>query len=455
MNPFLEKGPSLEESIVDWKTLFSKPYSKQAVDPYTRLRIILMNGTEFESVWTGHQFSRHCPDNELRRQLALIRRVEQQQQKRIASLKPSDETILEHTIGYEMLAVDLTAALAKTEPDRHVQDALNFALLEDFDHLYRYSNLLEGERHTDPAKLVGSHVELMPGRPTVAEYRHPYDDIRKPITGKADLLTQLHVGIITAAEQQTMNYYMNIAGFYDSDAGRRLYSEIAMIEEQHVSHYGSLKNTKVSWLEGMLLHEYTECYLYWSCYQAEKDRSIKKLWGELFAQEVTHLHVAAEALKKYEKREWQQVIPCGEFPVLLEMSTSKDYLRRVLSDVRLTSDREGYRNVAQLPEDADFFRYQNRVNRSVTGLQSHAVIRANIEKKGKDYRLTDTTHPVPALQDRTHDNVQVGRSPLEAKNAEKHQPTAKNNDKKGGQKTGQSRCSSGSLPPVSRSARGR
>jgi hypothetical protein len=115
MNPFHEKAKNLEDCIVDWKTLASKPYNKNTVDPYTKLRIILMNGTEFESVWYGHQFSRHCPDQDLRRELALIRRIEQQQQKRISALKPADESILEHTIGYEMLAVDLTSALAKSE----------------------------------------------------------------------------------------------------------------------------------------------------------------------------------------------------------------------------------------------------------------------------------------------------------------------------------------------------
>ena len=199
MNPFKEKVRNLEDCIVDWKTLAGKPYNKNTVDPYTRLRVILMSGTEFESVWFGHQFSRHCADNELRRELALIRRCEQQQQKRIAGLKPADETILEHTIGYEMLAVDLTSALAQHEENKNVKNALDFALLEDFDHLYRYANLLEGERHIDPEQLVGSHIEIMPGRPTVSEYRHPYDDIRQCIGAQDSLLTKLNVEKANAA----------------------------------------------------------------------------------------------------------------------------------------------------------------------------------------------------------------------------------------------------------------
>ncbi len=415
MNPFLEKPMKLEDAIVDWKTMAGKPYNKETVDPYTRLRVILMNGTEFESVWMGHQFSRHCPDNDLRREIAMIRRIEQQQQKRIAGLKPADESILEHTIGYEMLAVDLTSALARTEPDPYVKQALDFALLEDFDHLYRYADLLEGERHIDPAKLVGKHIEMMPGRPTVSEYRHPFDDIRRPINAGADPLTKLHVGIITAAEQQTMNYYLNIGGFYDSEAGRRLYNEIAMIEEQHVTHYGCLKDPCLTWLENLLMHEYTECYLYWSCYETECDRRIKGLWEEFFCQEVAHLHKAAELLKKYENKDWQQVIPCGDFPVLLDMQPSKEYVREVLKNtVRLTSDREDYRCITDTPDNADFFRYQKRVNHDLCEVQSHVIIEDYIREHGQDYRYQEKPHPIKALDDRTCDNTQVGRCKKEA-----------------------------------------
>ena len=145
MNPFNERPMPLADTLMDWKQIYPLPYDKRNVDPYTRTRVILMNGTEFEANWFSHQFSRHCTDNDLRRELALLRRGEQQQQKLISALKPKDETLLEHTIGYEQLAVDLTAELAKREPNKVVKDALDFALLEDFDHLYRYADLLEME----------------------------------------------------------------------------------------------------------------------------------------------------------------------------------------------------------------------------------------------------------------------------------------------------------------------
>jgi len=173
MNPFEVKTKPADRYYMDWQKLYPRPYDKNEVDPYTRLRIILMNGTEYEANWFSHQFHRHCTNNDLRRELAVLRRTEQQQQKRIACLKPIDESILETTIGYEQLAVDLTAILAQREPDAYVVQVMNLALLEDFDHLYRYADLLELERGIHAERLVGCYTEIMPGRPTIAEHRHP------------------------------------------------------------------------------------------------------------------------------------------------------------------------------------------------------------------------------------------------------------------------------------------
>lgn len=414
MNPFLEKPMKLNKLFKDWCSIYPKPYNKNEVDPYTKTRIILMNGTEFEAVWFSHQFSRHCTNNDLRRAIVATRRSEQQQQKIIATLKPRDETILETTISYEQLAVDLTAALAKREPDKHVKMALDFALLEDFDHLYRYSDLLEMERGIKAENLVGHYTEITPGRPTIAHHRYPTDNIRAYVDYcKAAPITKLNVGIITAAEQQTMNYYMNVAGFYDTDIGRNLYQEIALVEEEHVSHYGSLMDPKLTWLENLLNHEYTECYLYYSCYEDETDLYIKKIWEEHFCEEITHLHQAADLLKQYEGKEWQQVIPDGNFPELLKLHENKEYVRNILRDtVQLTSVEDEYINIGELPQTALFFNFQDIVNKNVAEEPGHKVIADYIDKKQMDYRYEDKENPIELLRDRKCDNTNVGRRPI-------------------------------------------
>ena len=413
-NPFKEKGVLKDEFFINWNNMYPKSYDKNEVDPYTRTRIILMNGTEFESNWFMHQFSRHCSNNELRRDLALVRRNEQQQQKKIACLKPIDESVLETTIGYEQLAVDLTAALAKMEPNEYVKQILDFALLEDFDHLYRFSDLLENDAGIHAERLVGKYTEIMPGRPTIAEHRHPNDDIRYWVDyKKADPRTKLHIGIITAAEQQTMNYYMNLGTFYHNDYGRKLFQEIGMIEEQHVSGYGSLMDPTTTWLECLLLHEYTECYLYYSCMLTETHSKIKKLWEENLTQELAHLHLAAKLLEKYENRTWEDVFTCGgDFPDILVLESNKDYVREVLENtVRNTSNQEEVVELTDLPENHEYFKYQSIVNDPVRSVPSHDVISNYIKKNGKDYRYQEGPHPIKELDNREKDNTEVGRVP--------------------------------------------
>lgn len=411
MNPFVEKPIKTAEDFYGWNNMALKPYNKFDVDPYTRVRIILANGAEYEAVWFSHQFHRHERDNDLRRDLATLRRKEQQQQKRIASLKPIGEGILEHTIGYEQLAVDLTAIFAQRESDRYVKQAMDFALLEDFDHLYRYADLLEMDKGIIAEKLVGGYTELMPGRPTISEHRFPTDDVKRFTNyKKASSLTKLDINILTAAEQQTMNYYMNQAAFYQNKLGRQLYTEIGMIEEQHVTLYGGLKDTTSTWLEDLLMHEYTECYLYYSLWQDETDRYVKKVWEEHFNDELQHLHVAAELLQKHENKVWQQVIPNGDFPELLAFRSNIDYIRKVLKEtVNYTARGEDYSEVGDLPAEAKFFDYQREVNGKDSDVASHNIIRKYIADNGKDYRFQTAEHPVEELRERNRDNTMVGR----------------------------------------------
>ncbi len=411
MNPFKELPKDSKITYSSWKTLAPKSYDKNTTSPYTKTRVILMNGTEFESNWFLHNFNRHCLNNDLRRVVAEVRRQEQQQQKRISALKPLDETILEHTIGYEQLAVDLTAEMAQKEPNEFVRAQLNFALLEDFDHLYRYADLLDMEEGVHAERLVGAYTEITPARPTISEHRHPNDDVRPYINCWQDeLITRLHTGIITAAEQQTMNYYMNVSGFYHSDLGRKLFSEIAMIEEQHVTGYGSLMDPSCTWLESWVMHEYTECYLYYSCYQDESDAYIKKIWLEHFDQELKHLKIASEMLKKYEGRDWEQLFKFGsDFPSLLQLKSNKEYIREIIKSVRLTAYKEDMLNINDMPDGAEFFKYQRQVQPSESQVASHLVIDKYIKKHGEDYRYEDKPSVEKTLRDRKVDNTTLGR----------------------------------------------
>lgn len=411
MNPFTQRPAAVSDGFKSFREMYPKSYDKNTVDPYTKCRIILMNGTEFEANWFSHQFQRHVTNCDLRRELAMTREVEKQQQLKISLLKPINESQLEHTIGYEQLAVDLTAALAKREPDCYVKKALDFALLEDFDHLYRYANQLEMEHGVRAEQLVGRYTEIMPGRPTIAHHRCPLDNVKRNINSKASAKeTVLATMIITAAEQQTMNYYMNITAFAKNDAARRLYQEIALVEEEHVTQYGSLIDANATWLEMLLWHEYTECYLYWSCYMTETEKYVKCIWEQCLEEEISHLHKAAELLKKYEGKEWQQVIPDGTFPAPLCLHENIGYVRDVLKNtVQFTGCREDYERVEKLSDGADFFKFQKIIAPCEEIVPSHNVICNHIQRSGRDYRFECRENPVSELRCRTCDNTSVGR----------------------------------------------
>lgn len=412
VNPFYEKGAVSVEKFVAVDDYALKAYNKETTDPYTKTRIILLNGAEYEQTWFLHQMHRRCSCNDLRRDISLIRRHEQHQQKMISSLKPIDETDLETTIAYEQLAVDLTAVLAQHVTDDYVKNALNFALLEDFDHLYRFANLLESEQGVDAKKITGGYIEITPGRPTIAEPRHPIDEVNRHIVCEtADPFTKLVVSIITAAEQQTMNYYMNIAGFHNSELGKKLYSEIAMIEEQHVTEYGSLIDTTCSDLECWLMHEYTECYLYYSCFVDETDAYIKDVFYKRYLEECGHLQYVAGLLQKYEGKPWQAVYTCGgDFPELLHLQGNIDYVRGVLAKtINYTRSGEGYVELKSLSDSAPYFKYQKMNIKKPENLPSHVVVKNHIKEFGQDYRYETKKNPVPSLMDRRVDNVDVAR----------------------------------------------
>ena len=205
---------------------------------------------------------------------------------------------------------------------------------------------------------------------------------------------------------------MNMAANYHNDLGRQLFAEIGMVEEMHVSQYECLADPTASWLAMWLMHEYTECYLYWSCAQDEPDADIKKIWQEHFDMEVAHLKHVAGLLEKYEKKKVKDICPNPLFPAPLLFGQNKDYIRSVIMEqVWLTSNREKLVDVRKLPKNADYFYYNNTVNGgSPYNVASHLVIGEAIKAfKGEDYRYQEKPHPIEDLDDRKKDNVKVGR----------------------------------------------
>src|SRR5690606_28452797 len=190
---------------------------------------ILMNGIENEALRFGHLISRF--NGSLRVPLAQVRRVEQHQATMVNWLLGADHSPLETTIAYEQVAIEVTAAVARREPDEYLAQIYRFGLLEDFDHMHRYSALLDRLEGKDANNILQSYTDILPGRPTMVEHRAPEDDLRRPFDrATADPLSKLHALTITSAEYQTHDYYMNIGPLFADPLARQLYAEIASIE---------------------------------------------------------------------------------------------------------------------------------------------------------------------------------------------------------------------------------
>jgi hypothetical protein len=272
-------------------------------------------------------------------------------------------------------------------------------LLEDFDHLYRYANMLDILEGKKAEEITGPLTEIIPGRPTIVEHRHPFDDIRAHYDkNTVDPLSRLHAMTILSAEQQTMNCYMNIGNRYTEPLARALYLEIAMIEEQHVTQYESLLDPLESWFQQEVFHHYNECYLYHSFLSQESDPRIRAIWELHLNMEIEHLRTACEMMRRYEGIEAEEILP-AELPEPTLFQENKEYVRQVLaSQVNLRTIGTQFVPLDQLPTDSRYFEYQRIVN-SGDFVPSERVIDEHIHAQGSDYRFSPLgPHPVEELR---------------------------------------------------------
>ena len=388
-NPLKEKGINIEKQIRNWHQIVGKPYNKTDVDCYTRTRQILMNGIEIEAWGFKHQFNRFMPNNNEKQLLAEISRIEDSQQTTANWLGPADQSILETTLGYEQVAVDLTAWLAQNEPDEYVKETFDFGLLEDFDHLYRYSQFAYMREGIKPNDIVQAQTDVVIGRPT----QHHHNDnglrIRKHYD-KTTATPQTKVNILTvlSGEQQTHNYYAEHGFMYGDHVLRETYAEIKDVEEEHVTMYESLIDPTESMWEKLLIHEFTEVCNYYTCVEDEVDERIKKTWELFLDIELGHLQIAADLFKKYEKRDPEEVIG-SEIVIPCRFMSQKNYVKKVLEtqvDKRLENEGK-FTTINKLSNDWSSYKVQQKQNE--LGSPSETAVRLSFASKGRDITAGD------------------------------------------------------------------
>jgi hypothetical protein len=385
-----DRGTPLEKQGFSWKELVQPTYGKVDVDAFTRVRAILMNGIESEAVRFGHAAARF--NGELQLALARVRRIEQHQQTMVNWLHPADQSQLETTIGFEQVAIEVTASVALAEPDAYLAQIYRFGLLEDFDHLYRYAALLDRIDGKDANFLLHSYTDILPGRPTVREHRAPEDDLRRPYDrARAAFISKLHAMTITAGEHQTHDYYMTVGPTFPDAVGRQLYAEIASIEEQHVTQYESLIDPNETVLEKWLLHEANEVYNYWSCVQSEDDRRIRAIWERFLDYELGHVRFVADLFEKTERRDASEVLE-SKLPAPIQYVSHREFVRKVLRDEVELSAR-GTEIVSMDEESEATLAYRKQMNSE--GSPSNAVSQGWVFTPGGE--LSEKFPPPPEV----------------------------------------------------------
>lgn len=355
INLLQDKGTALAKQRLSWKDMVGKPISKLDDDAWTRIRIIWMNGQELDSVRTKQVAIRCNP--QAREKLSQLMRVEQHQATAINWLIGPDHSPLETTIAYEQVAIEITASVAQLEPDAYLAQGYRYALLEDFDHLYRYSALLDRLEGKDANNITQGFTDIVPGRPTLFHHRAPEHELLKPYDRSAALATKMHALSLTGGEYQTHDYYMNIGPIFADPMARQLYAEIASVESQHIVHYGCMLNPEESVLEKLLICEATEVWNYAACAEQETNPRIKAIWERFLDYELGHFQVALQLFKDIERRDPAEVLGDGVLPPFIRFKSQREFVRKVVqAEVQLRKDGTQFVDEAQEPKSSRDYR---------------------------------------------------------------------------------------------------
>jgi hypothetical protein len=356
-----DRGTPLDRQAFDWKDLVRNPISKLDDEAFTRVRIILMNGVELDSLRIKQVMLR--TNGPLRVPIAQMMRAEQHQATLVNWLIGADHSPLETTIGYEQTAIEVTASVARLEPDEYLSQGYRYALLEDFDHLYRYSALLDRLEGKDANSITQGHTDIVPARPTRVHHRAPEHDVLRPYGRDAALATKLHALTLTGGEYQTHDYYMNIGPVFTDPVARMLYAEIASVESQHITHYGSMINPDESPLEKLVIQEACEVWNYAACLEQETNPRIKGIWERFLDDELGHLQAAIALFQQHEKRDAAELLGDGSLPPRIAFESHREYLREVIAaETQLRKDGTEFVDAAQ--EGRSSLAYREQMNGS-------------------------------------------------------------------------------------------
>ncbi|MFD1839781.1 hypothetical protein [Paracidovorax cattleyae] len=130
---------------------------------------------------------------------------------------------------------------------------------------------------------------------------------------------------------------------------RQLYAEIASVESQHITHYGSMPNPHETPLEKLLIAEACEVWNYAGCAQQESNPRVRAIWEMFRDYELGHFQVVQELFKRLKRCDPAKVLGDGALPAFIRFESHRDYLRQV-ADAETDLRKDGMR-FAQVPQE--------------------------------------------------------------------------------------------------------
>jgi rubrerythrin len=191
-----------------------------------------------------------------------------------------------------------------------------------------------------------------------------------------------------------MLYYRSHGFMFQDNLARKLYAEIAEIEEQHVTQYELAGDPRMTLLEHTALVQMNEAYNYYSAMQTETDPRIRNIWEALLHDEMEHVYMVNDLLRKYEGRDVRDIMRADNIAPLVVFEPNKDYLNAVLKEqVDLQPFNMRFVRMRDLPEHWKSFDYQGKVNAG--GVPSEIVVQ--VLGKGLAQKATEE----PAVRAKT------------------------------------------------------
>jgi hypothetical protein len=347
-NPLDYNGIPLERQTRDWRELDVAPIDTQSVDPYATCRIIAVNGVENEAIQFDFQIARNHADSDIRREMEFLGSLSEQQHRVVDRLLPEAGSVLETALEYEQAAVDLDSWLARMEPDPQRREVYECDALEDFDHLYRYAEVLGMVRRRRAERVVDEVTDVLPERAAAGQTPYQGESGREPTTAP---LSDLNALTMLSAEQQLMSFYRNADPDYVDPFSRPTYREISQVGEEQVARHQTLVDPTPSRWEQLVIHQYNECYLYYSFLQQETDPRVRAVWELYLDMELARLQVARDLLRRFDSREAEEIVGTG-LPEPLGFEQNREFLRQLLA-ARLDLEALGSGSIREVPEVRD------------------------------------------------------------------------------------------------------